>query len=81
MGRTPDKIERQSSHKKIFVAGPYGARKRRRPRLRRFDCLEKDLKTANIRNWKSQAKNKTAWNGILRKAKAHPCCRAIEEGR
>ncbi|GFW44616.1 endonuclease-reverse transcriptase [Trichonephila clavipes] len=57
---------------KIFVARPYGTRKRGRPRLWWIDCLEKDLETINVRNWKRQAKNKTAWNGILKKAKVHP---------
>ncbi|GFX91567.1 hypothetical protein TNCV_3681531 [Trichonephila clavipes] len=72
MGRTLDKFGRQSSlekdlcgqtiwyTKKIFVARPYGTRKRGRPRLRWIDCLEKDLKTSNIINWKSQAKNRVA---------------------
>ncbi|GFT77222.1 hypothetical protein TNCV_4239381 [Trichonephila clavipes] len=40
-------------------------------RLWWIDCLEKELKTINVRNWKSRTKNRTAWNGILRKAKAH----------
>ncbi|GFR22280.1 hypothetical protein TNCT_283001 [Trichonephila clavata] len=54
--------------KKIFMARPYDILKRGRPRLRAIDYLEKDLKTINARNWKSQIKNWTAWNGILRKA-------------
>ncbi|GFV47101.1 hypothetical protein TNCV_197961 [Trichonephila clavipes] len=53
------------SRKKIFVARPYGTRKRERPRLR---CLGKDLKTIKVRSWKSQVKNR---NGILMKAKTH----------
>ncbi|GFX86926.1 hypothetical protein TNCV_2124731 [Trichonephila clavipes] len=35
-----------------------------------IDCPEKDLKTINVRNRKSQVKNRTTWNGILRNAKA-----------
>ncbi|GFU22502.1 hypothetical protein TNCV_1304131 [Trichonephila clavipes] len=31
----------------MFVARPYGTRKRGEPKLRWIDCLEKDLKTIN----------------------------------
>ncbi|GFV73318.1 hypothetical protein TNCV_3562711 [Trichonephila clavipes] len=64
----------------MYVDKPYGTRKRGSAKLRWIDCLEKDLNTINVRNWKSQENNRTPWNRILRKAKSLGC-RAIEEGR
>ncbi|GFW36952.1 hypothetical protein TNCV_5018511 [Trichonephila clavipes] len=35
-----------------------------------FSCCRKS--TESLRNWKSRAKNRTVWNGILRKAEVPP---------
>ncbi|GFV54916.1 transposable element Tc3 transposase [Trichonephila clavipes] len=36
-------------------------------------CQEKDLKTSEVTNWETLAKNMSTWDGkILRKARAHP---------
>ncbi|GFV83928.1 hypothetical protein TNCV_1479301 [Trichonephila clavipes] len=56
---------------KIFVAQAFGTQKRGRPTQVDLDCVEKDLKTINVKNWKNHIKNRTEGNGILRKAKAH----------
>ncbi|GFW47303.1 hypothetical protein TNCV_2647911 [Trichonephila clavipes] len=82
MGRTRN-VGQQSSHKikdHMYIDKPYGTRKRGSARLRWINCLKKDLKTISVRNWKSQVKNRTPCNRILRKAKALGC-HAIEEGR
>ncbi|GFV85705.1 hypothetical protein TNCV_2003261 [Trichonephila clavipes] len=51
--------------KKILVTRPYGTRKRGKSSLRWKDLPEKDVNTINVRNWKSQAKNRKAWNWYL----------------
>ncbi|GFT13599.1 hypothetical protein TNCV_3830721 [Trichonephila clavipes] len=47
-----------------------------------LDCQEKDLKTSNVRNWKSQVEN-TGQPGMecLKKSRPTLGCRTIEEGR
>ncbi|GFS85619.1 hypothetical protein TNCV_2794541 [Trichonephila clavipes] len=77
MGRASDNIGGQSSHKKD-VCGQTIWYLKGKPRLGWIDCPDKDLKTINIRNWKRQAKNGTAWNGILRKAKARDALRLFK---
>ncbi|GFW89838.1 hypothetical protein TNCV_2424951 [Trichonephila clavipes] len=51
-----------------------------------LNCLEKDLKTINVRNSKSQAKNKTAIPGMefLGRSKLNPkllCHKGRKEGK
>ena len=58
--------------KKIFSARPFGTRKRGRPKLRWLDCVEKDFKILRVTNWRSLARDRRAWNSVLRKAKAYP---------
>lgn len=42
-------------------------------------CLENDLKTIKMTNWKTSARNRTAYNGILRKTRAIQGNRDSEE--
>jgi hypothetical protein len=48
-----------------------GMRKRGRPRKRRIDAFEEDLKIMGEGNWQTVAKGRKECRGILLEAKAH----------
>jgi hypothetical protein len=54
--------------KKIMITK---TRKRGRPRKRRIDEDEKDLKIMGIRNWYAVARNHQEWRRIVLEAKVH----------
>ncbi|PSN29709.1 hypothetical protein C0J52_27450, partial [Blattella germanica] len=51
------------SIKKIFE----GRRDRGRPRLRRTDCVERNLCSLGVRNWRRKAENRNEWQSLLRR--------------
>ncbi|GFS56187.1 hypothetical protein TNIN_284181 [Trichonephila inaurata madagascariensis] len=57
---------------KNLLAKPFGTRKRANPKRRRFDFLEKHLKTIRVTNWKILNKSRMTWNAIQRNTRAHP---------
>ncbi|GFU01639.1 hypothetical protein TNCV_1521801 [Trichonephila clavipes] len=60
--------------KKIFLAKPMENRPRGRIPLRWIDCIEKDIKNLNVKNWKKVPKSRDAWKKLLEKTRA----RAVE---
>ncbi|GFW40584.1 hypothetical protein TNCV_4824201 [Trichonephila clavipes] len=60
---------------------PVGSLRKGRPHLRWIDGLEKYLLVLRTRYWRTLARRRLAWKRLLEKAKAHPGCRAPEEGR
>ena len=66
------RMNKERSTQKIFLARPCGTRARGRPSLRWVDCLERDLTTLRVINWKTMARKREAWRKILEKARAHP---------
>ncbi|GFX71746.1 uncharacterized protein TNCV_4131921 [Trichonephila clavipes] len=67
--------------KKVFNVQPIGTQKKGRPDLRWNNGLEKDLLVLRTKNWRTQLGRRLTWKRLLEKAKAHPGCRATEEGR
>ena len=61
----------QRTMKKIFKTTPEGTRKVGRPKLRREDCVQQDMRTLGIRNWRSVALNRQELRGLLREARTH----------
>jgi hypothetical protein len=48
-----------------------GTRRRRRPRKRWREEVEKDLQVLGIRRWRELVIDREKWRGIVRQAKAH----------
>lgn len=68
-------VQRMGEHRipKILMNGRIeGRRLQGRPRKRWIDSIEEDLKRMSIRNWKSVARNRDEWRGIVMEAKVHP---------
>jgi hypothetical protein len=58
--------------KKLMLGKPDGTRRRRRPKLRLIDGLEKDLHIISTRNWKNITLDRSRWRCCLEQAKTHP---------
>ena len=61
----------QRTIKKIFKTVPERTRKVGRPKLKWEDCIQQDIRTLGIRNWRTVALNRQEWQGLLRKARIH----------
>ncbi|PSN32270.1 hypothetical protein C0J52_26545, partial [Blattella germanica] len=58
------------SMKKIFEGKFEGRRDRGRPRLRWRDCVERDLCSLGVRNWRRKAENRNEWAIIIKEVLA-----------
>ncbi|PSN39378.1 hypothetical protein C0J52_26132 [Blattella germanica] len=58
------------SIKKIFEGKFEGGRDIGRPRLRWADCVERDLCSLCVRNWRRKAENRNEWAIIIKAALA-----------
>ena len=47
--------------KTVFLGRPDGSRKTGRPKLRWFDCIEKDLKLMGVKRWRKKAEARFIW--------------------
>jgi hypothetical protein len=56
--------------KMVFNAKPEGRRGVGRPRLRRLDDVEADIKALGIKRWRIRAQDRKEWLAILRETKA-----------
>jgi hypothetical protein len=57
--------------KRIFNTKPDGVRRVGRPKLRREDGVDQDMRILEIRNWKRIALDREEWAKFLKKARAH----------
>jgi len=48
--------------------------------MRWLDDVSTDLRKVGISEWRDRARGREAWGRIVKEAKAHPGCSAIEEG-
>jgi hypothetical protein len=53
---------------RILISNQGGARGKERPKIRREDGVNDDIKAIGIRNWKSVALSGESWDKRLRKA-------------
>ena len=50
---------------------PDGVRSVGRPKLRREDGADQDIRTLEVKNWKKVALDRDEWVKLLKKARAH----------
>lgn len=58
--------------KRLLHWKPIGRSKRGRPKMRRLDDVEDELKSMNIRGWRRRVEGRDEWKKIARKANTHP---------
>jgi hypothetical protein len=57
--------------KMIINAKMEGGRRRRRPRKRWLDVVEREIKSSGTRYWRLEARNRLEWRAVVREAKVH----------
>jgi hypothetical protein len=64
-------MEEDRMSKKIFIQELEGTRRRRRPRKRWKEEVERDIQVAGVRRWSELVTDRKKWKDIVRQAKAH----------
>jgi hypothetical protein len=57
--------------KRIIIEKPEGKRKKSRPKMRKMDGVEKDLRNLGVVNWKTKPHERDGWRKFLEQAKIH----------
>jgi hypothetical protein len=65
------RIDTTRTVKKITEWDPRLSRPVGKPRLRRLNQVEDDLKKMKVRNWREKCEDRTLWNEIAKQAKTH----------
>jgi hypothetical protein len=63
-------MDETRSVKKIFEGKLEGRRGRGRPRLRRTNDVEEDLRKLVVKRWRTKALDRVEWASIVREGKA-----------
>ncbi|PSN34050.1 hypothetical protein C0J52_26279, partial [Blattella germanica] len=63
-------VSRMDGGRSIFEGKFEGRRDRGRPRLRWTDCVERNLCSLRVRNWRRKAVNRNEWAIIIKEALA-----------
>ena len=66
-----ERMEEDRMPKKIFIQELEGTRRKGRPRKRRKEKVERDLKVLGVRRLRELAADRKKWKDIVRQAKAH----------
>ena len=66
-----ERLEEDRMPKKIYTQELEGARRRRRPRKRWKEEVERDLQVLGVRRWRELVADRKKWKDIVRQAKAH----------
>jgi hypothetical protein len=66
-----ERMEEDRKPNKIFTQELEGTRRRRRPRKRWREEVERDLQVLGVRRWTELVIDKDKWRGIVRQAKSH----------
>jgi len=66
-----ERMEEDRMPKKIFIQEMEGTRRRRRPRKRWTEEVQRDLQMLGVRRWRELVADRKKWKDIVRQAKAH----------
>jgi hypothetical protein len=58
--------------KRMLKGRLYSKRRKGRPRMRRLDDAESDLKKMEVKGWKEKMRDREQWRLVVEEAKAHP---------
>jgi len=61
---------------KVTLLKTEGTRSVVKPKLRRLESDEEDLKNKGVRNWRQQSQDRELWRTILEEAKVYQSCNA-----
>jgi len=75
------KIARQPNFKKTLHGKLYATRRRGRPKMRWLDDVSTDLRKMGINERRDRARDREAWRGIVKEAKAHPALKSHRRRR
>jgi len=64
-------MEEDRMPKKIFTQELEGTGRRRRPRKRWEEGVERDLQVLGVRRWRELVTDRKKWKEVVRQAKAH----------
>ena len=61
------RMSEEAPPKKIAFTEQIGVHKRKpgRQKLRWLDCIEKELRSRRITNWKEKSSDRTTWRGVI----------------
>jgi hypothetical protein len=65
-----NRLDEQSTARRVLTAVVEGRRQRGRPKLRWADGMMDDARKLGERNWRNAARNRDSWQKLLRKALA-----------
>jgi hypothetical protein len=65
------RLDNNQITKRMFNTRPEGKRGTGRPKLRRGDSVDHDVRILGEMNWRNLALNREGWRKLLKKAKAH----------
>jgi hypothetical protein len=65
------RMDNNRTVKKVFNTKPIGLRRTGRPKPRWENDVIQDIKTLEVKNWRSLAMEEESWQKLLRKARAH----------
>ncbi|KAJ4428576.1 hypothetical protein ANN_24620 [Periplaneta americana] len=65
-------MEENEILKRVIEYRVEGKRRAGRPRLRWEDCIMKDIRKLEVKNWWTVAKDRDSWRRILKEAEAQP---------
>jgi len=66
-----ERMEEDRMSKTFFTQNLEGMRRRRRPRKRWEEEVERDLQVLGVRRWRELVADRKKWKDIVRQVKAH----------
>jgi hypothetical protein len=62
-------MESTTNISQAFNNNPQGSRLRGRPKHKLWNCIQTDINTCKIKNWKGRSRNRADWEKFIREPK------------